>query len=180
MRKDLKELQTKVADGSIGPSTLRNMGPRGMVRSAREFLSELNLKQFSVRKSIFEKRLDSETEKLKEKFPKGGRYWGPARKAINIFLRDALKNRTLRDHYKLNRIENYLEIPLDRYSAEGIGEDFFHWRGVIRVERKINKVYQDIALYIAEHKYKRPRVDLDLIYRERGKRKKNRSLEKSS
>jgi hypothetical protein len=167
----LKILQKRVAEGAIGASTLRNMGAPEMVKIARNFLSKLNLKKFLVNESKFEKQLNDETERLRKKFPRKGQHWGAARKAINIFLRDVLYNKFLCDRLKFNRIEHYLEIPIDRYTANGIREDskkgFQRWNGVIHLTEEMNKKYQEAASDIAKNKYNKykiERVHLDSMY----------------
>ena len=46
--------------------------------------------------------------------------WGFARKGLNIFLRDCFYNRYIHDHYGLQAIEPFLEVPLDGRVMEKI------------------------------------------------------------
>ena len=48
------------------------------------------------------------------------RHWGAARKAVNLFLRDALCNRYLAEEFNLKKAEAWMEIPLDSAVARGI------------------------------------------------------------
>ena len=54
--------------------------------------------------------------------PKGAQAWGTARKALNIFLRDALYTTYLSKRYGLPRAEASLEIPLDSITAVRLRE----------------------------------------------------------
>src|SRR4051794_20175554 len=91
MRRDfIQAMQVLTARSAIGASTLRRQGAPRVVASARRFLAQVELKPFGVsRRSLFAARLNSETVRLQNAFPKGARGWGTARKALNIFLRDA-------------------------------------------------------------------------------------------
>jgi len=120
----LEIMQEKVAASAIGPSTIRNRG-KSVIGNTRLFLTQLNLRKFSVKnKASFEKRLNIETNKFKKILSIKARRWGVARKAINLFLRDAFYNRYLSDRFKLERIEYFLEIPLDTIVAKGLREEY--------------------------------------------------------
>lgn len=47
-------------------------------------------------------------------------FWGSARKALNIFSGNAAYHAVLRNEYRLDRIEKYLEVPLDKQVATGL------------------------------------------------------------
>jgi hypothetical protein len=46
--------------------------------------------------------------------------WGPSRKALSLFLRDATYNFLLRENFKLDLIEAELEVPLDGLVMKGL------------------------------------------------------------
>jgi hypothetical protein len=124
MKRDfIRAMQVHTARRAIGPSTLRRQGARGAVKAARRFLGKLELKPFGVgRAELFSSRLDAATTQLQRVLPRGARGWGTARKALNIFLRDATYNNFLRARFSLHRAESLLEIPLDSITARELKE----------------------------------------------------------
>lgn len=110
----LKHIQNRVAETCVGASSLRNQGAGGVLEVVRAYFATMPLDMFATpTEERFLVVLNNETEKLRCSLPKGAQNWGTARKAINLFLRDALYNRYLSEHYGLDRIEAFLEIPLD-------------------------------------------------------------------
>ena len=174
-------VQERVAEVAIGASTLRNIGASGVVEAAREFLKQLDLEKFVVKhEAVFRKRLDEETQALQKRFPSEAKHWGAARKAINIFLRDALYNRYLCQHFKLQQIDRFLEIPLDGYTAKGLKDKVeehtkkhsLRWPGLKGLNKSLNNRYQDIAEAIAkEHRTSRVHYDMILWLEGRQKRR---------
>ena len=170
-----KLMHRYVATGAVGASTGRRMIPAGRVKHIRKFLSRLRIEQFS-HPERFHVALDKATDRLTRHKPKCVRGWGAARKFINIFLRNATYNSRLRREYNLSRIERLLEIPLDRFVADGLrGEregrslpDRFV--GVIHVNPELNEHYQAVATAVAQRKGTR-RVHLDLVYWRREKKR---------
>lgn len=166
----LKWLQWRTAELAIGRSTLRNQGAPGVVAAARKYLRELNLADFRIRsRSEFTAVLDKHTGKLKSKLPQRARNWGTARKALNIFLRDALYNRYLCAHHELRRLEPWLEVPLDRYVAMGlIGENESRtvlpsWRSIKSLTPQVSSAFQRVAANVAAKAHV-ARVHLDIKY----------------
>ena len=159
-------MQARTAVVAIGASTLRGQGAPGMVNAAREFLRGMDLRRFAVRREVtFQKCLDDETKKLMAAFPRKGRSWGAARKAINIFLRDAFYNAYLRDHYALAVAQEWYEIPLDSATARGLrqedgGSELSRWRGVKHLTPALSVEYQRFAFELARSRRIR-RVHLD-------------------
>jgi hypothetical protein len=97
--------------------------------------------------------LDRQTEALLDTLPIDGRPWGAARKALNLFLRDSLYNRYLSDHFNLQQIEAWLEIPLDSAVARGLqsgtGRGVLpRWPGLKHLDPSVSTSYQNAA---AEH-----------------------------
>jgi hypothetical protein len=194
----LKKLQKKIAENSIGASTAQKMGPSKTVDTARTYLTNLKLRAFAKpRREDFQRCLEDRTRRLqkrlhdnakqlvkkKKRIPNNGRvpaywddrerYWGPARKFLNIFLRNVVYNRHLCEAYGLKHIEKWLEVPLDsqvgcglRGEREAGGEDLRRWRGVVRLTPKKDGEYrksQRLALKVAKRK-ETLRVHLDLLY----------------
>ncbi len=145
------------------------MGPKGTIKHARNFLIKLQLKDFkTANKTTFHYQLDSKTKALVSSLPKGGQYWGSARKFINIFLRGIVYNRFLCEKLGLQQIEPWLELPLDSHVAKGLrGEDnekrLPPWKTVIGLKQKDSEKYQQFAEIVATRRGIH-RVHLDLYY----------------
>jgi hypothetical protein len=165
----LRMIQERTAQLAIGPSTLRNQGASRVVSSARESLKHLDLRLFKVETlGAFIVSLDNETQNLQEALPHGARPWGTARKALNIFLRDALYNVYLSREYALQRLEPWLEVPLDGQVAKALsrqpgGGKLQRWKGIKDLDPAMSKTYQDFAVTVSE-RYGVSRVHLDLMY----------------
>jgi hypothetical protein len=168
----LHNMQKYVAEVAISASTLRNQGAEGVVAKARMLLSTVELSRFAVSsRTAFVELLDSETQHIRHQLPRGARHWGTARKALNIFLRDVLNHLYLRKHYRLGRIEPWLEVPLDKQVAGCLSRDFRSgdlpkWTGVKYLKPGDSAAYQKVAATVAaDKKYRlRARVHLDLYY----------------
>src|SRR3954454_12802890 len=106
MRRDfIPTVQHKVAISAVPPSTFRG-SEAGLVAAARDFLQFLNLSQFAVSDpKRFAARLNRVTSQLRSNLPRESATWGIARKALNLFLRDAFYNTYLRERFKLLRAE---------------------------------------------------------------------------
>lgn len=117
-KKQLKTVQQYVANIAIGSSTLRNQGAPGVVNAAICFLGSLNLSNLKVER--YPIRLNGWTKSLREKLPQNAKHWGTARKAINIFMVQAFHNKYLSKEYKLGKLRNVLETPIDKDAAEGL------------------------------------------------------------
>src|SRR5689334_14518955 len=99
MHKFLDLVRRRVANVAIGASTARNMGSKGTIRRVRSFLAAGVLQDLDATSvETFPCYLDEVTNKL---MAEAGVEWGPARKFLNIFLRDALYNYYIRAEYKL-------------------------------------------------------------------------------
>ena len=85
--------------------------------------------------------------------PRGARAWGTARKAVDIFLRDALYTTYLRDRYRLERAEKLFEIPLDAITAQHLNQNdgavLPGWPGVRYLTKPVSDLYQNVAHRIA-------------------------------
>lgn len=110
MGPDIKLVQRHVAWASIAPTTLRNMSVGGKRGRICGYLTKLPLEQITSGPDKFQNCLNSWTDELVRTCHIN---FGPARKAINLFLRDACYNNYLRERYHLQHIEELLEVPLD-------------------------------------------------------------------
>ena len=174
---DIHLIQERIANISIGASTLRNMGAKGMVKSARKYLEELDLTALrKVGESKFTHWLDDRTEELRKCFPEDAQHWGAARKAINVFLENALYDRFLSKEYGLDALEGVLEIPLDSQTAKGLKKDLEdpkgnrltshtlpEWDSIKRLKPEVSRKFQDCANEVAQAE-QTSRIYLDLKY----------------
>jgi len=164
----LRAIQHHTARAAIGSSSMRGAGSAGVVRSARQFLAEMPLGQFGTSsKSRFRSRLDRATNDLKRALPKGAQRWGLARKGLNIFLRDCLYTKYLRDEYGLGRAENFFEVPLDSITGSHLvrisGGTISNWATVRGLTAKTSAEYQAVAAKLAAEK-RIARVHLDALW----------------
>jgi hypothetical protein len=160
-------MQHSVAVFAIGPSSLRNQGAPGIIDAARNFLSVLDLTYFNFEsREDFESRLNKTTDCLLKALPEKAQNWGAARKAINLFLKDALYNYYLSREYDLRNIESYLEIPLDSAIARGLRKEGKRgelpiWPGLKKLTPPISSRFQSFAEDLAG-KRGLARVHLDM------------------
>ncbi len=105
----LRSLQRHVAFAAVGPTTLRNMDiGKGGRKIVCEMLSEIRIEGLAA--DNFESELNRWTDDLAAQI--NGR-WGPARKALNLFLRDLAYNVWIEREHKLSRLHGLFEVPLD-------------------------------------------------------------------
>ena len=160
-------IRRREAFAAIGPSTVRNQGAAGVVRAARTFLSQMDLRPFGTKKQdAFADILEKETEALCKALPKQARSWGLARKALNIFLRNCLYNHYLRTKFQLDRAEQFLELPLDSLVAKALRArdgDLPSWRGLKHLKRCDSARFQKYASRLAQSEgYARVHLDAQL------------------
>jgi hypothetical protein len=108
-----------------------------------------------------------------KRFPPGAtENWGAARKAINVFLENAFYDRFLTRKYKLERLEDFLELPPDSNVMRGLKEDGADLDACKRLPRHIsirdlkpkdNEAIQKCAKEVAKRKGI-ARIYLDLEY----------------
>ena len=154
----IQYVKIQTAELSIGPSTLRNQGKSGLIQKTREYLKQLALENYGLVDSqeefceLLDKHTEDLIENLKDKFLN----WGAARKAINIFLRNATYNRFLCQQYGLERIEEWLEVPIDKSVATGLinssqlGVSLPKWRGIKWLTPQENDSFQQAAQALAD------------------------------
>jgi hypothetical protein len=93
--------------------------------------------------------------------------WGPARKALNLFMRDMTYNHWFRNGAGLASIEAQLEVPLDSktmtaIASAAVGGDLRKFK-VIDLNSERSDLFQVAASAIARARGI-PRVHLDLIW----------------
>lgn len=175
MRPDfLAAVQWHVSRLSVGASAARGQGAPGLVDAARTFLAEMPLQRFGVEREMrFRSHLDALTEELKGSLPRKGRNWGIARKLLNIFLRNALYDKYLSAAWKLDRSEQWLEVPLDRIVADKLRQyvpvelpdrtPLSRWLGVKHLKPAFSEGYQDAIRELAAKKGVAP-VHMDIYW----------------
>lgn len=161
-------MQSRMAQASIGPSSLRNQGKSRVIEICRNFCSEcMDLSKYTPK--TFRTQLDKDTRKLLKELGMKETQWGTARKALNLFLRDVFYNKYLAPTYKMDQLEPLLEIPLDTQVAEKIQEypqgKNLPWNRIKHTTKDENIAFQDAARDIAKVNILiRFRVHLDLIF----------------
>ena len=163
-------MQRFLANASVTSSAVRQ-GPRavqGVAHAAIEFLCGMDVAAI-VDPEAFPKILDAQTELLKHSLPEGARYWGRARKCLNIFLREASYNALLRTTFGLGVLDALLETPLDSRVAEGLRRDggagrVPKWTSIIALTAEQNAIYQAVAAEVAHRLHNTHRANLDLWY----------------
>jgi hypothetical protein len=165
----LAAIQARTARVSIGASTARGRGNKGVVKAARSFFYRLKLASFAVsNRPAFAAQLNRATVRLVSALPRKAQRWGLARKFLNIFLRDCFYTTYLARAYHLERAEQLFELPLDSITAKqllkvaGRGQ-LPRWPGVKKLTKDISDDYQAAALGQAR-KEKIARVHLDAKY----------------
>lgn len=145
----LKENLTKRA---VGTSALRNQVRTGGIRAVHDFLCGLQPRELRALRSrkAFLGWLDARTNEMERKVGAShGLQWGSARKALNLWLRDMVYNHHFRSAYGLDRLEPWLEVPLDSHTATFIrresGVALPRWTTIVAVTPDFSRRYQDAA-----------------------------------
>jgi hypothetical protein len=166
--KFIKTMREKVAVSAVGPSALRGQG-KGVLYSTQKVLKRVNLLKLPVdSQDDFHTWLDKQTATILGAMPINSNPWGAARKALNLFLRDVLYNRYLCKEYGINKVEYWLEIPLDSAVAEGlmkrardIQEHLPRWPRLKHLTKDDSDKYQRFAERLATQE-RIARVHLDM------------------
>jgi hypothetical protein len=168
----LTEMQRYIAEVAITPSALRNLGAKGFVRAAQEFLTHIDLKPLrTIDPSGYPAWLECETRALMERPPFNDELWGPARKSMNIFMVMASLNRFLCAAYALDHLEGVLEVPLDNRVARKLlarakgrsREEVPQWMSIKKLDRENSEKFQKLAEEMAtELAIPRGRLDVAL------------------
>ena len=153
---------------AVGPSALRGQG-KGVLRATQSYLGSVDLAGIPAASGKqYADWLDGQTRALLEILPIKYKPWGAARKALNLFMREALYNRYLCAHFGIRKIEPWMEIPLDSVVAKGLKHHagrgrLPQWPGLKRLEPDRSRVYQDFAMaYSREKKISRVHLDVYL------------------
>ncbi len=152
----LQLLQKRIGSTSVGPSTARGMGPAGTIQAARKYLQGVDISRFVKRnESAFQSELETATSELKKALPKGAQHWGSARKFLNIFLRNCTYNRYVCEQHRLEKIESWLEVPIDSHVVKGLKKegrrgDLPRWKTVVGLTPGEHSAYQTFASEVAE------------------------------
>jgi hypothetical protein len=165
----LQKLQRFTAEAMISGSALRNVGAANVVQCARDYLSSLTISGMD-RFTRFDYLLwlNKNTKRLRDKFPGGAQKWGPARKAMNIFMRSVVYTSPLADEYGLWNLLPYLEVPLDSYTGKALADEpegagLPKWKSVVGLTPDLSNEYQGAALRVARRMGVH-RADLDVYY----------------
>jgi hypothetical protein len=164
----IRMIQSRAARIAVGPSTVRGRGNAGSVTAARNFLRRLDLSAFGVNDAdTFASELDRATEMLRTALPHGAQHWGIARKALNIFLRDCFYTSYLMSAFHLDRVESFLELPLDSITAKRLCDapsgTLLRWPGVKHLTAPVSEQLQRVAADEAR-KLQIARVHLDAFW----------------
>ena len=166
--KFIEQMQSFIAETSIGASALRNQGVEKLIQKCRDYCKKIKLATIPREPPKFASWLDRQTTALMRKAPNGAKHnFGAARKALNLFLRSASYNCCLNQAYKLDSLLPLLEVPLDSYAADHLK---YHnhdlprkWVGLKSVRKESHDKYQSAALLLAKQ-WKVNRVDLDVFF----------------
>ena len=165
----LKLIQKRIANISIGPSTLRGQ-PKGSIKIAIAFLKNLDLHDFINidDETDFLGNLDKQTNLLKDKLP--SKSWGVARKALNIFLFQATHDIYLSKEYNLRKLIPYLELPLDNPNGKRLDDKAkqknrsIGWHNIKNLTKENSDMLQNFAKELAREEYNCERCYLDIYF----------------
>ena len=158
-------MQRRTGVTAVGPSALRGQR-KGVLKIIQAYLGILDLSQIPSTQDEYTAWLDEHTNALLKKLRIRNRPWGAARKALNLFMRDALYNKYLDDHYRIYRIESFMEVPLDSAVAKGLKRRagrgrLPYWPGLKNLKPEISAIFQKYAAEYAKTK-DAARVHLDV------------------
>lgn len=171
-KKFIKIMQKKVSYSSLSPSALRGQ-VEGTLGILRTYCSNIVLSEFTqITQDEFNEKLDTLINDILEKHP--NIFWGAARKAINLFLRDCLYNNYLSDKYDLDSIKDFLEIPLDSIVSgklyDSCGDRKLpKWKSLKELNEEESKIYQNCA-QLKANECKIERIHLDMVLWLEGKK----------
>jgi hypothetical protein len=141
----------------------------GTIDAARAFLSVVPLRSFAVAEDgPFRNQLEQTTEELRAALPRGAQTWGTARKALNVFLRDAMYCVYLDEAFQLRQAEQLLELPLDSITSRYLRKaalpgELPLWPGVRALRQDISDRFQAVASRVASQRGL-ARVHLDAFW----------------
>jgi hypothetical protein len=159
-------MQRRTGVTAVGPSALRGQG-RGVLRATQQYLGQLDLSRIPMSSQAeYAGWLNETTQSLLDTLPIKNRPWGAARKALNLFMRDVLYNQYLSRHFRFEKLEAWLEVPLDRAVAKGLRHHAGHgnlpqWPGLKSLVQDVSESFQGFAAKHAQ-KQRIERVHLDV------------------
>lgn len=162
----INTMQRRTAITAVGPSALRGQG-KGVLKATQAFLSRIDLSHLdNMSHEQYDQWLDKQTEYLLAELPIKNSPWGTCRKALNLFLREMLYNQYLCEAFRINAVENFLEVPLDSAVAKGLKRKAGRgalpmWPGLKNLRKTISQDFQSHATQIADKKGV-ARVHLDI------------------
>lgn len=162
----IETMQRRTGVTAVGPSALRGQG-KGVLKATQSYLGTMDLSRIPSSNQVkYTAWLDQHTNALLEKLPIRNKPWGAARKALNLFMRDTLYNRYLNDYYKTDKLELWLEVPLDSAVAKGFKHNAEHgqlpqWPGLKNLKQNVSAIFQKYATEHAKNK-SIARVHLDV------------------
>jgi len=151
LKKRVADFQKRVANIAIGSTTMRGQG-KGSSQTARDFVTILDLNKFSKisNPEQFNLLLDQFTNELKNKLPNHS--WGAARKALNIFLIECCLNKYISAVYHLDKIFEFLEVPLDNPNAKRLRDEAkkqkikLRWDNIKNLKQEDSTKLQELRL----------------------------------
>jgi hypothetical protein len=162
----IETMQRRTGVTAVGPSALRGQG-KGVLKVTQAYLGAIDLSRIpKSNQKGYTAWLDEHTNALLEKLPIRNRPWGAARKALNLFMRDTLYNRYLNDYYKIDKLELWMEVPLDSAVAKGLKRkagrgQLPQWSGLKNLKPNVSEIFQKYAIEHAKMK-NISRVHLDV------------------
>jgi len=172
----IDQIRKRVAEISVGASAIRNQGGSGLIKISRNFFyKKIDLRHFKKKlaSKSYTAYLDDLTQELVNRFPKGAKSWGAARKGLNLYFREVAYNHYLVNDLKIstNYQENLhmlknLEVPLDNDVATGLiekCEGLPKWDSIKKLKKNDSKIFQEKAAEYAEG-MNTIRVHLDLVF----------------
>lgn len=168
----IEDIRKHLAIASVGNTTLMMQAGEGRVSRAQLFLiKKMQLNDISnLSESEFNKYLNTKTVALSKQLLRPDNQqpnWGAARKVLNIYFRLCSMNKDLNTHFRLNKIEPYLEVPLDNHIVKKIAsESKIKYSKTFKIKtltKSENNKYQDLATILAGDKYLY-RYELDILY----------------
>lgn len=152
----LRTVQRFIAVDAVGPNALRRQG-KGVLAASHAYMSAMALRRIPHESEpAFQSWLDQCTADLCKGYGLQTPPFGTARKAINLFLRGVTFNHYLRQAYRLDEIEAFLEVPVDSLVGKALrdrapeGCDIPVWRTLKGLTRDENAQYQAGAQRLAE------------------------------
>ena len=162
--------QKRISRTCIGSnSTHGTLGKNGLNILHQNLYPIIKLKDVAACKSENEIKalLDSYTSKLKQKITKPiqSEHWGMCRKAINLYLRDCYYNKTLNEHFNLDKVANSLETPIDSFAMKALAKytSFVKKSAIKALDKNTHQEWQKAAKTFAQANKLPNRVDTDLI-----------------